>query len=262
MKNILIASIMLGAAFLVFASFKSVQTETVERTMTDFLESEKQIKGEIEQLELQITDKKKEQSVLESSIKDYCVINDYDCPKVEPTIPTWALWIVEPIKIPEPPKKETPIAKVESKPIVEPTFFAPVVYADDWRTETTQKKHALMVEKWFTDSEATYIIDVCKSKSNPERCVQLATHTAWHETKVGTIGVGETHNNLFWLREDGAWMNFDKKIASFERRIESYEKYWYKNTCTTMVTRSHYTTTQNTEWINNCYRMVDKFTSL
>lgn len=254
MKNILIASMLLLASFLIYQSFKSVQVDTVERTYSDFLEAQKQNQKEIERLE-------HERKFIEDSMSDYCVINEFACTKEKPTIPTWALWIVEPVKMPETAKKETPVAKVESKPVVEPTFFAPVVYADDWRTEITQKKHAFMVEKWFTDSEARYIIDVCKSKSNPERCVQLATHIARHETKVGTKGVWATHNNLFWLRRNGR-LSFDKRIESFEYRVVSYEKYRRNNNCTTMVTRSKYTATQSKEWINNCYRMVDKFTSL
>lgn len=48
-------------------------------------------------------------------------------------------------------------------------------------------------------------------------------------------------------------------MASFEDWVGRYEKYWHKNNCEEMITRSNYTATDPWPWINNCVWMQGNF---
>jgi hypothetical protein len=92
---------------------------------------------------------------------------------------------------------------------------------------------------------------LCKSSQSPGSCVEKVTSIAWHETKVGKLGSGK-YNNLYGIKIKGKFKRYKTRKQSIQDWIKRYKKYWYKNSCREMVTRSYYTQTQKPEWVNTC----------
>ena len=131
-----------------------------------------------------------------------------------------------------------------------------------WWTDITHKKMEYMVSQKMDYIFASEVIDKCKLSYNPWWCVVLVTHVRTHESGRCKTYTCRQNNNPFWLMQWWQHMKFGSKWLALDRWLESYNKYWYKNNCKTMVTRSLYTMTQKTEWINNCYRTQNNFDSL
>lgn len=154
-----------------------------------------------------------------------------------------------------PLKDLEPVIHVEAEPVID--------------TEREEHKVSVMQSFWFTQEEAEYINVMCNNSPNPDWCVVLATHTAWHETKVGTLWVGKSKNNLHWVKwsfiDPATWERksyfrvYDKRISSTEDWIERYRQYRHNNDCVSMIERSRYSMTNTVAWIENCEWMQSKF---
>ena len=123
---------------------------------------------------------------------------------------------------------------------------------NEWN-DRTRAKARYMRKNGMTKTLSTHIIDTCKEWERAQRCVALATHVFIHESGRWKSRASKKYKNPFWLMQKWQHMRFNTRELASDRRMKTYKSYWYKNTCTTMVTRSKYTTTQKPERIKNCY---------
>ena len=121
--------------------------------------------------------------------------------------------------------------------------------------------------------EIEYIKDECKRYKETEewsyhQCLAITTSIAWIEWNnwQNQNWVGYSRNNLFsfktrwydWSVKKSWFKYYETRLDSIKDFFRLYHKHWYKNSCQEMVTRSKYT--HEEEWIDNCYKMVRKFT--
>lgn len=129
-----------------------------------------------------------------------------------------------------------------------------------WRDDCTRNKKQVMMDQWMEEQYAINIIDVCKTRSkNAGRCVELITHLRVHETGRGKNNGRRKYNNPFGFMRNWYHMQYSSVNEALKDFVDRFNSYWYNKNCTTMVTLSKYTATQQWERINNCKWLKDRF---
>lgn len=128
-----------------------------------------------------------------------------------------------------------------------------------WRNRCTYAKFWRLVNEGLGTWNAQILIDACKTKANnPEWCVTLISHLRVHESWRGSNTWWTKWYNPFGIMQWGRHKMYGSFNEALNDFIDKFNKYRYKNDCTTMVTRSLYTITQKWEWIANCYWSQDQ----
>ena len=127
----------------------------------------------------------------------------------------------------------------------------------------------IVEEIGFSNKEAKYMYLTCTNSMKPNWCMEISSAIAFHETKGWTIWVGtKWRNNIYWMMTYAPPVNwvrkqipmvFPNRMASFEDFINRYNAYWWTKNCNTMITESHYTTTQIPERMASCAQIQWKF---
>jgi len=145
--------------------------------------------------------------------------------------------------------------KVESK-VVETIKVATI---KAWNKD--KKVWPIMVTYWFSTDEAKYIGEWCyHNTQDPLHCKAMITHACKQETNCWLAWVW-TRNNLFWVYDSSRQIfpSYDTRLDSIKQRLIKYKRFWHKNSCTQMLSRSRYCVSECNDRVPNCYFIFEKF---
>ena len=116
--------------------------------------------------------------------------------------------------------------------------------------------YKVMKKNGFYTEEIALIKHHCKKSNDFHKC--LAMTTAIKVAEQGTelvkkSGVGYSHNNLFSIKGQYGFIEYDSRKDSINDFMWKYLKYRHKNNCTEMMTKSNYLKYNETRKYNCLY---------
>ena len=128
------------------------------------------------------------------------------------------------------------------------------------RTDATRLLWENVVKQGYTELQASYFIDTCKTKEtengSARRCV----------VRLTAIGIAESwrckkSKNCFWLSDENGVMELEFREAT-NKRVTSYYKYRYRHRePEDWIEKSHYNCNPAGNWTRNTKIVIEYFRS-